>query len=237
VLVIGPGLGREFYMQEFAKLAISLAKEKCMFLVLDADALWLVGQDVSIIKGYRRAILTPNVVEFSRLIGQVGINPDAPSKERANLMSQALGGVTILEKGKQDLVAVNTTSKEGGVEAGGQGEAGKEKEAVKEVVEVDVEGGMKRCGGQGDILSGCVGTFLAWAKCYEDGAFGDKSVTTSRMPLLAAVGGSMVTRTASRRAFFKEGRGVVTEDMVPEIGKAFAHVFGEEHQEQDKGKL
>src|SRR5260221_9986520 len=25
----------------------------------------------------------------------------------------------------------------------------------------------------GDILSGAVGAFLAWAKCYESGAFGD----------------------------------------------------------------
>lgn len=47
----------------------------------------------------------------------------------------------------------------------------------------------------------------------------------------------MVTRTASRRAYFKEGRGVVTQDMLPEIGKAFAEVFGEETQGQDKGRL
>ena len=57
------------------------------------------------------------------------------------------------------------------------------------------------------------------------------------MPLLAAIGGSMVTRTASRRAFYKEGRGVVTEDMLPEIGKSFAEVFGGEAQGEDKGKL
>lgn len=47
----------------------------------------------------------------------------------------------------------------------------------------------------------------------------------------------MVTRTASRRAFYKEGRGVVTQDMLPEIGKSFAEVFGEDTQGQDKGKL
>lgn len=62
-------------------------------------------------------------------------------------------------------------------------------------------------------------------------------IAASRVPLLAAIGGSMVTRTASRRAFYKEGRGVVTEDMIPEIGKAFADVFGEDAQGQDQGKL
>jgi ATP-dependent NAD(P)H-hydrate dehydratase len=65
----------------------------------------------------------------------------------------------------------------------------------------------------------------------------DKSIPASRFPLLAAVGGSMVTRTASRRAFHKEGRGVVTQDMLPEVGKAFAEVFGEDTQGQDRGKL
>lgn len=37
---------------------------------------------------------------------------------------------------------------------------------------MDVPGGLKRCGGQGDILSGNVGALLAWGKCYETGAFG-----------------------------------------------------------------
>jgi ATP-dependent NAD(P)H-hydrate dehydratase len=47
-----------------------------------------------------------------------------------------------------------------------------EKEKFCEHVKVDVPGGYKRCGGQGDVLSGTVGTFLAWGKCYEDGMFG-----------------------------------------------------------------
>ena len=42
-----------------------------MFLVMDADVLLLVGNDPSLIKGYRRAVLTPNVVEFRRLSEQV----------------------------------------------------------------------------------------------------------------------------------------------------------------------
>jgi ATP-dependent NAD(P)H-hydrate dehydratase len=62
-------------------------------------------------------------------------------------------------------------------------------------------------------------------------------IVVSRMPLLAAIAGSMVTRTASRRAFSKQGRGVVTQDMIPEIGPAFAEVFGEDMQGKDKGKL
>jgi ATP-dependent NAD(P)H-hydrate dehydratase len=67
VLVVGPGLGREPYMQSFARLAIDIAKEQEMYLVLDADALLLVGQDKGLVDGYVRSVLTPNVVEFKRL--------------------------------------------------------------------------------------------------------------------------------------------------------------------------
>lgn len=151
VLVIGPGLGREPYMQTYASTALQLARERGMYLVLDADALLLVGQDPSLIRGYRKAVLTPNVVEFKRLCEQVGVAEKGGSTdERAAGVSKALGGVTVLQKGGEDIVAVEGS----------------------ESVHVDVEGGLKRCGGQGDILSGCVGTLLAWGKCYEDGAFG-----------------------------------------------------------------
>lgn len=67
VLVVGPGLGREDYMQKFARLAVSVAREQDMYLVLDADALYMVGKDPAVIKGYHKAVLTPNVVEFKRL--------------------------------------------------------------------------------------------------------------------------------------------------------------------------
>ncbi|KAI9433366.1 Ribokinase-like protein [Lactarius psammicola] len=208
VLVIGPGLGREEYMLNFARLAFDVAKEQDMFLVLDADGLYMAGQQLDIVRGYRRAVLTPNVVEFKRLSEQVGIDPNTPPEERASSVSRALGGVTILQKGRSDVIATNTEGEQ------------------TEVVVVDTPGGMKRCGGQGDILSGSVGAFLAWAKCYESGAFGDNAIPASRMPILAAIGASMVTRTTSRRAFEKEGRSVVTQDMLKEIGGAFAEIFG-----------
>jgi ATP-dependent NAD(P)H-hydrate dehydratase len=38
----------------------------------------------------------------------------------------------------------------------------------------------------------------------------------------------MTTRTASKRAFRKEKRGVVTEDMLPEVSKAFTEMFEDE---------
>jgi len=220
VLVIGPGLGREDYMQNFARAALTLAKEQGMYLVLDADALWMVGKNLDLIKGYHKVVLTPNVMEFKRLSDAVGIDPQTDPKERASIMSRELGGVCILEKGPSDMIVVNTEKSDAQTE--------------KEIIEVDIEGGLKRCGGQGDILSGTVGTALAWGKCYEDGAFGDGKLSLARIPILAATCGSMVTRTTSRIAYAAKGRSVVTQDMLPEIGAAFEEIFG---KEAFKGKL
>ncbi|KAH7915268.1 Ribokinase-like protein [Hygrophoropsis aurantiaca] len=226
VLVIGPGLGREDYMQSYAHMALSIARDNAMFVVLDADALWMIGKDLSVIKGYRRAVVTPNVVEFKRLSEQTGVGQDVPANERAVEVSKRLGGVVVLEKGRTDLIAIDTTGDAASLRESKVSEEDSEKQKVKEVIEVDTEGGLKRCGGQGDVLSGAVGTILAWGKCYEDGAFGDQSIPASRLPILAAIGGSIVTRTSSRRAFQVEGRGLVTQDMIPQLGKAFAEVFG-----------
>ena len=145
-----------------------------------------------------------------------------------------LGGVTILQKGQSDIIAINTEGAKSRI-AHDVSKISPNEGEQNEVVIVDTPGGMKRCGGQGDILSGSVGAFLAWAKCYESGAFGDKAIPVSRMPILAAIGASMVTRTTSRRAFEKEGRSVVTQDMLKEIGGAFAEIFGSESQ--GSGKL
>lgn len=92
------------------------------------------------------------------------------------------------------------------------------------------------------MLSGAVGTFLAWGKCFEDGAWATQSggtpekagIPVSRLPFLSAVGASMVTRTTSRRAFERSGRSMITADLIGEVGLAFEEVFG---VEASKGKL
>jgi ATP-dependent NAD(P)H-hydrate dehydratase len=154
-------------MQAYARMALSIARSKGMFVVLDADALWMVIQQVSVIEGYRRAVLTPNIMEFKRLCEGLSIDTDAPADKKAGLVSKALGGVTVAQKGAKDIIAVDTTGE--AADSDKSKIQSRDKEAISEQVEVDVEGGYKRCGGQGDVLSGVIGTMLAWGKCYEEG--------------------------------------------------------------------
>ena len=54
-------------MQACAGAAISIAKKRDIGLVIDADGLWFVNNNIDAIKGYKKAILTPNVMEMKRL--------------------------------------------------------------------------------------------------------------------------------------------------------------------------
>lgn len=197
VLVIGPGLGRDPLMHATCALVIRAARQRGMPLVLDADALLLVAKQPELVRGYGLAVLTPNVVEFARLGKALGVGEG----EGVEGLARELGGVVVLQKGGVDRIA-----------GGGEGEGG--------VMEVDLKGGRKRSGGQGDTLTGCVATFLAWRGGYHGGLWEEggeggrlKEEETVR---LAVLGGTAVTRVSLiRGSFLGGGCG-----DVPEMGHA-----------------
>ena len=66
-LIIGPGLGRSDIAFKSTKLAFDLAKLQNIPIVIDADGLFVLSSDMSILNGYKNCILTPNLMEFKRL--------------------------------------------------------------------------------------------------------------------------------------------------------------------------
>ncbi|CRK31168.1 hypothetical protein BN1708_005358 [Verticillium longisporum] len=81
VLVIGPGLGRDPLMQATVARVVRAARERDLPIILDADALLVVQKDPSLVRGYAKAVLTPNVVEFSRLCKALGVDEDKVTSE------------------------------------------------------------------------------------------------------------------------------------------------------------
>ncbi|KZP01557.1 Ribokinase-like protein [Calocera viscosa TUFC12733] len=207
VLVIGPGLGRSDTNQAFGRMALRVAREQGMHVVLDADGLWMVQLDPDVVKGYNKAVLTPNVMEFKRLCDKLGIDQSqGDPKQLCAKVSNALGRVTVLQKGPEDVIS-------NGVESW----------------TVSEEGGLKRCGGQGDVLSGCMGTFLAWGKSYEEGEYTEKqpNVDIPHVSVLAAYGAATITRTASRFAFARKKRAMQASDLLDHVGESYEYHFGE----------
>ena len=245
-LVIGPGLGRDSVTQKVVAEVLKEARSRSIPFVLDADGLTLVTEDVDLIKGYRDCILTPNVNEFSRLARAVGMG-DVPSQaqiqsggsgedktsresEACEKLSRALGGVTIIQKGPHDIISNGVTS-----------------------IVSDVMGGLKRSGGQGDTLTGSLGTLLGWRAAYHNKLWDsgekenskqantkedvkaelegeDRRMSPVTTLILVAYAGSGITRECSRRAYLAKGRSMQASDLTDEVPGAFHYLIGEPDQ-------
>ncbi|KAF9925595.1 hypothetical protein FBU30_004648 [Linnemannia zychae] len=206
VLVVGPGLSRDKGMLQTAKHAIGIARNQDLPIVIDADGLFLVQNDPAVIQGYKKAVLTPNLVEFDRLCKAMNVNDEDKEAEQAAVqrLSQALGGVIIIQKGKSDVISDG-----------------------QKVHVVDNEGGLKRSGGQGDILTGLVAASLAWGVAYEKDIWEHSCfVAQEDVALTACFGACVINRECSRLAFEKYRRALQASDVLAEIGPFF-HLFYE----------
>ena len=208
VLIIGPGLGRDpvTLKQVASIIKAARSRDPPVPMVLDADCLWLIQQQPDLIKGYKDCILTPNVVEFARLANAIHSNVKSGDPNECEKLAEALGGVCIIQKGREDYIS------------NGQG-----------TTICDLQGGLKRSGGQGDTLTGSLGTFLAWREIYHDGSWdvGKEPMSRADTLLVAAFAGSAITRECSRRAFEKRGRSLQAGDLTEEVHQAFLTLVGE----------
>ncbi len=79
-------------------------------------------------------------------------------------LARSLQNLTIIQKGSTDIIS-NGMPIPAELLAEGEGASQPEK------LEVNVEGGLKRVGGQGDILSGSTGVLMAWGTEWVKGEF------------------------------------------------------------------
>lgn len=205
VIVIGPGLGRDEAMQNTCARVIEEAKKQQIPFVLDADGLYLVQTRPELVEGYTECILTPNVVEFGRLMKSKGLDQSGDPTKLCENLAKALGGVTIIQKGKEDYISNG-----------------------KHTLVSDGEGGLKRSGGQGDTLTGSLATLLAYRKAYHDRIWEhENDMDPSETLAVAAYGGSSVTRECSRLAFKEKGRALQAGDLTEHVHAAFLNLVGE----------
>ncbi|GAA5824365.1 hypothetical protein JCM10212_004002, partial [Sporobolomyces blumeae] len=135
------------------------------------------------------------------------LDKDTSPEDLAASLSRALGGPTIVQKGAEDRITNGRTT-----------------------LVSSTTGSSRRCGGQGDVLSGAVGTFLAWGKNYEERAKGqdEDPIEPEEITLYASYAASTLTRTSSRLCFADYKRAMQTGEMLGYVGKAFEEVFGKD---------
>ncbi|XP_071742016.1 ATP-dependent (S)-NAD(P)H-hydrate dehydratase [Rutidosis leptorrhynchoides] len=197
-LVIGPGLGRDPFLLDCVSDIMKHARESNVPMVIDGDGLFLVTNCLDLVSGYPLAVLTPNVNEYKRLVQKVlncEVN-DRDGPQQLLSLAKSIGGVTILRKGQTDYISDGE-----GVEA------------------VSIYGSPRRCGGQGDILSGSVAVFLAWARKR----IGEVDPGINPV-MLGCIAGSALMRKAASVAFADKKRSTLTTDIIECLGRSLEEI-------------
>ena len=201
-VVLGHGLGRSQHM--LARISIILEKIKRLKLpiVIDGDGLWHVMVSPGILKGYTRAVITPNAEEFAQLV-EVILHKEisksvCPDVELLEDLSKALGNLTIIHKGAHDMISNGHYTED--CHAGGS---------------------PRRCGGQGDILAGMLATFLHWS-------YSKESCKEPGPSIIAGWGACRLVRGCSEQGFNMEGRSLTASDIVKQIHSEFTRLFESE---------
>lgn len=197
VIVIGPGLGREDEAVKLTEDIIKTCKTLGKPLVIDADGLYVVSKNPGIIKDYPQpgVILTPNKREANKL-------QEAVSKNNSEWFKFWGENISVLVKGETDqfyssMTIYNWLSSE--------------------------EGSARRAAGQGDILSGSLGTLYAWAikfNNYIPHTHHDRIAHS-----VAAYGSARLTRLCNYQAFKIYGRSMTATDMLAQMHKVVKEVF------------
>eukprot|EP00735_Rhodelphis_limneticus_P015347 TRINITY_DN9577_c0_g1::TRINITY_DN9577_c0_g1_i1::g.12259::m.12259 TRINITY_DN9577_c0_g1::TRINITY_DN9577_c0_g1_i1::g.12259 ORF type:complete len:331 (-),score=10.39,sp/Q8IW45/NNRD_HUMAN/42.37/1e-85,Carb_kinase/PF01256.12/6.4e-45 TRINITY_DN9577_c0_g1_i1:15-1007(-) len=217
-LVIGPGLGRNEHVQALASNLVKTAISKSMPLVLDADGLCLVTENISLLHGYNLAVITPNEMEYQKIAQQVfrdGVSRPESIAEEVRLVSQRLGNVLIVKKGQSDIITDGNHS-----------------------LVCSETGGLRRCGGQGDILTGFLAVLNLWAHRYtqsgksmdltSDSEILKQSLQSDNIPispyLIASWFACALARKCSAEAYKTHKRSMTSADILSQIGPVFDSV-------------
>jgi len=202
-VVMGPGLGRNQSMGGRMSIIVERVKARGIPLVLDADGLWHLATNPGMLRGYTRAVITPNPQEFSRLAQTVlhrQLVPSlCPDLQAVSDLAQALGHVTVIHKGAHDVISDG------------------------HVTENCHSGGSpRRCGGQGDLLAGILATFLNWSHA--------PGVELSGLSpcVVAAWGACRLARDCAAHTFALQGRSMTTQDLVSSIQAQFHRLYERE---------
>ncbi|KAI3715420.1 hypothetical protein L6452_22402 [Arctium lappa] len=197
-LVIGPGLGRDPFLLDCVTDIMKNARQNNIPMVIDGDGLFLVTNCLDLISGYPLAVLTPNINEYKRLVQKVlncEVN-DQDGPQQLLSLSKSMGGVTILRKGQSDYISDG-----------------------KEVKSVSIYGSPRRCGGQGDILSGSVAVFFAWARKLVGN--GEPDINPA---MVSCIAGSALMRKAASLAFQDKKRSTLTTDIIEHLGRSLEDI-------------
>ncbi|XP_054279534.1 ATP-dependent (S)-NAD(P)H-hydrate dehydratase-like [Macrosteles quadrilineatus] len=207
-VLIGPGLGRnETVVKNIVKM-IGFLKEdvnSAIPMVFDADAFYIMYSNPELLQEYPKQVyLTPNYEEFRQLVSVVlGISQNSVNPhEHLKALAEKLGPkVTIVLKGKVDKIA--------------QGDS--------VVTSNKMTGSPRRCGGQGDMLAGCLAALAVW----QDMAETWRPQVHLTQEQIVGYAASALLKLANEMAYKEKGRSLIASDILSKLHPAFDILFDE----------
>ena len=208
VCVVGPGLGRDKQMLESVVRILEYLATKHEGqtpVVLDADGLYLVSNETysqrvcEVLRSFKpgRVVLTPNVVEFKRIIDRLGV-------KSGDEIARELQCV-VVQKGTEDQIwydegVIKCSSEGSNKRVGGQGDT------LTGVIATML------------AFSRATHDFKIWEP--------SEKLEWTQMVVTSCYVGAAITRECSRLAFKKHGRSMQTTDVNDEVGDAFKSLLG-----------
>jgi ATP-dependent NAD(P)H-hydrate dehydratase len=229
---IGPGLGRHPIVFSIMSRVIQNAMESKLVLVLDADALYMLSlAEYKILLRelllYDKCVMTPNSMEMKRLTDALSSSSSSSSSSTTPSSTSSSSASTnsgvhklqnnnniIIQKGAIDTINNNICA-----------------------MQCEEEGGLKRCGGIGDVLSGSVTAFMAWNAILEqrkkntsdatnaaaDDADDDDDIVQQQQRqqqqrVFACWSASVLVKKATKLAYEKKHRSMSAMNVLDEIG-------------------
>uniref|UniRef100_A0AC35U1M0 ATP-dependent (S)-NAD(P)H-hydrate dehydratase n=1 Tax=Rhabditophanes sp. KR3021 TaxID=114890 RepID=A0AC35U1M0_9BILA len=195
-IVIGPGLGRDEKIVSFLQYVFETIKGKdnIASVVIDADGIYFCQKYPDLIRNNNKVILTPNCNEFERLYESLYPGKQLAKQDLKVAVSDVAKslGITIMRKGVIDIVSDGHQTLTG-----------------------EIGGCPRRCGGQGDLLSGSVAAFTFWAKINQT-----LHQDYSKQPFIldGAVAASDLIRHTAQVTFNDFGRSMTASDILKKIG-------------------
>lgn len=93
-------------------------------------------------------------------------------------------------------------------------------------IDCDERGSLRRCGGQGDLLSGALGVFSYWASRCVCAVHTCQTICRHDVGLpVAAWGACALVRECARRCYVEHGRATTANDMLAHIEHAARTLF------------
>lgn len=249
-VVVGPGLG------QLDPVRTSVGMFGDVTTVFDADAFRTLTDEAAREPNLARGdIATPNKMELWRMLRNDSMESpfgsvkeiDLENVEHREIIARELASrfrtLSVLVKGETDYlfipfipngIATRALTRPEFLEFGDDSVAveydifvdDEQSEWDAVCVRLPFRGAPKRCGGQGDILSGVLAVFLMWARRTEESNLTDGSadyIASKYADYIAAVAAACYLVKASARAAYVElGRSMQAEDVLARVASQFS---------------